>query len=49
MDNRRKGLHWGSENQMFEYRKHLNKELFEVQISIGLVFKGSIYVLYPKY
>ena len=28
-------VQWGSEYQPFEYRKHLNTELFEVRISNG--------------
>ena len=42
-------VHCESEYQPFEYWKHFNTKLFEVRISIGLVFKWSVYVLCSLY
>ena len=42
-------VQWRFEYRPFEYRKHLNTELFEVQISNGLVFLWSVYVLCQMY
>ena len=42
-------IQWGSEYQPFEYRKHLNMEIFDVRISYGAEFKWSVYVLCPMY
>ena len=40
-------VQWGSEYRPFEYQKHLNTELFEVQISNGLVFKCYVLCTRP--